>query len=547
MGKINQNPLDKRVLPENVKCQEGLPAPCSPHCFIVPDGSKKTYVSNAWVAGNAFRSGDSVVPRPSAPNREQALALLPDPLWIGGDREIAAYRGVWEFALRNIRPATAANGFVSDYADTAFNNFTFLWDSAFITMFWRYGRAAWDAMGTLDNFYAKQHPDGFISRQISGADGSDHFPRHDPSSTGPNVLAWAEWESFRQTGDTSRLARVFPALAGYTRWMRRNRTWPDGSYWATGWASGMDDQPRRTDAFLEASPPQGDGFHVNFDHGHMAWVEACFQALLANRLLVRMAGVLGIGRAADEFRDEAETLASWCQANLWDEGTGFFHDRMRDGRLANHIKSVGAYWALLAEGVEARRMPRFLAHLSDPSAFARPHRVPSMSADSRGYEMDGGYWRGAVWAPTTYMVLRGLSAVGEDALAHEIALNHLQNVAASFAATGTFFENYAPESFANGRHRRDFVGWTGLSPTAILFEFVFGLRPDAAARTLVWDVRLTDEHGVRRYPFGPSGTLDLLCRARRSVESEPQVEISSPTPIEIEIRWTGGKKIVAAR
>ncbi|MEI6035436.1 MAG: glycoside hydrolase, partial [Verrucomicrobiae bacterium] len=334
------------------------------NAFRIPDGSKKTYVPNPWVARNAFRAGASSGDRPPAPDREVALGLLPEPFWSGGDREIAAYRGVWEFALRNIRPATAENGFAADYADTAFNNFTFLWDSAFITMFWRYGRAAWDAMGTLDNFYAKQHPDGFISRQISGVDGTDHFPRHDPSSTGPNVLAWAEWEWFRHTGDAERLARVFPALAGYTRWMRRNRTWPDGSYWATGWASGMDDQPRRADAFLESPPTRGDGFHVNFDHGHMAWVEACFQALLANRLLVGMAGALGIGADADEFREEAENLASWCAANLWDERTGFFHDRTRDGCLANHIKSVGAYWALLAGGVDAGRLPRFVAHLA---------------------------------------------------------------------------------------------------------------------------------------------------------------------------------------
>src|SRR6185295_3293683 len=58
----------------------------------------------------------------------------------------------------------------------------------------------------------------------------------------------------------------------------------------------------------------------------------------------------------------------------------------------------------------------------------------------------------------------------------------------------------APESAAPGTPSKpDFVGWTGLPPIAVLLEYVLGLRPDAPARRLLWDVRLTDAHGVRRY------------------------------------------------
>jgi hypothetical protein len=165
-----------------------------------------------------------------------------------------------------------------------------------------------------------------------------------------------------------------------------------------------------------------------------------------------------------------------------------------------------------------------VAHLDDPRAFKRPHRVPSLSADHPGYDARGGYWKGAVWAPTTYMVLRGLTDVGRDALAHEIARNHLDNVVAVFEKTGTVHENYAPESAAPGAPSKpDFVGWTGLPPIAVLLEYVFGLRPDAAAGRLLWDVRLTDAHGVRRYPFGrdvsispaPPGARPATRRASR--------------------------------
>jgi hypothetical protein len=469
--------------------------------------------------------------------------LFPEVIWESSEglRVATASEAVWKMAWGNIRPATQDNGFLHDYADTVFNGCLFLWDSVFITMFWRYGRRVWDAMGTLDNFYAKQKPDGFISREISGSDGLDHFPRHDPSATGPDIAAWGEWEHFVATGDRDRLSRVFPALAGFTRWMRRNRTWPDGSYWASGWSSGMDDQPRRSDAFL-GDPSCGiDGFHSNFDHGHMSWVDTCFQALLANRTLVRMAEALGIGDQSIEFRQEAARLARWCSRHLWDAKTNFYHDRMRDGSLARHLKSVGAYWALLAGATEPRRLDRFVSHLADGAAFARSHRVPSLSADSFGYRKDGGYWCGAVWSPTTAMILRGLELVGRNELAYDIACNHLANVCDCYAQTGKFLECYAPESPATGIHRRDFVGWTGLAPTSLLMEHVFGLRANALSNTLFWNINLTDGHGARRYPFGTDTQVDIYWPPRNSPTVRPRPVIHSTSPLNVEIRWPGGR------
>ena len=130
------------------------------------------------------------------------------------------------------------------FIDPAFNDCIFMWDSCFMTLFGRYGARAFPFVRTLDNFYAKQHPDGFICREIGRALGDDRFPRFDPSSTGPNVMAWAEWEHYRNFGDRDRLARVFPVLRAYHQWLRAYRTWPDGSYWSTGWGCGMDNQPR---------------------------------------------------------------------------------------------------------------------------------------------------------------------------------------------------------------------------------------------------------------------------------------------------------------
>ena len=91
---------------------------------------------------------------------------------------------------------------------------------------------------------------------------------------------------------------------------------------------------------------------------------------------------------------------------------------------------------------------------------------------------------------------------------------------------------------------KDFVGWTGLSPIAILFESVFGLRPAVGRNELTWDVRLLDEHGVDRYPFGPDATLDLRCAQRRSAAEEPIITAAGTRPVELTIEWAAGRKTI---
>lgn len=49
-----------------------------------------------------------------------------------------------------------------------------------------------------------------------------------------------------------------------------------------------------------------------------------------------------------------------------------------------------------------------------------------------------------VWAPTNYMVLRGLTQVGKDDLAADIGRNYHENIVKQFEDTGTLWENIAP-------------------------------------------------------------------------------------------------------
>ena len=470
------------------------------------------------------------------PTYEAEKDRLPRPVWDGHDDTLACYDKAWELAFGNLRKPTPGTGFVSDFIDTAFNGCLFMWDSSFILMFGKYGARSFDFQATLDNFYSHQYADGYICREIEETTGTDHFTRFDPSATGPDILAWCEWEYYKNFGDKARLARVFPCLMAYHEWMREFHTWRDGTYWSSGWGCGMDNLPRMQE-----------GYHVSFSHGHMIWCDACMQELMNCRLLTEMAKELGREADVTALEAEREHLLAVVNDVLWDEDTAFYYDLWKNGAL-NYVKHIGAYWALLAEIVPEARAERFIAHLTNEKEFAAPCMIPALSMDHPDFDPAGDYWNGGVWAPTNYMVLCGLDRYGKYGLSHEIAVNYLKNVVEVFKDTGTVFENYAPCPDENGRPhkgspaRGDFVGWTGLAPITVLFEFVFGIKPDAANNVIRWHVNLTERHGVERYPFGKDAELTLLAEKRGSEEEEPVVTVRSNRPVTVEILWDGDKK-----
>ena len=80
---------------------------------------------------------------------------------------------------------------------------------------------------------------------------------------------------------------------------------------------------------------------------------------------------------------------------------------------------------------------------------------------------------------------------------------------------------------------------------AVLFEDIFGILPDAPTNRLTWNVRLLEEHGVSRYPFGEAGYLDLKCLPRESQLDRPQLEVHANVPFTLELIWEGGRDIIS--
>lgn len=487
---------------------------------------KNTYVKNIFVAENSFRtaSRDTLLPG----TFEQARDILPNPVWEGHKSEIDMYWHAWKIAVGNIRQPLEGSGFVSPYLDIAYNGNIFMWDASFMMMFARYGYRFFPFQRSLDNFYAKQHPDGFICREIR-ADGSDCFERYDPTSTGPNLLPWVELAYYRQFGDIDRLHKVFPALCAYVRWWQLNRTWMNGTYWSSGWGTGMDNMPRVREEY-----------NPIYSHGHMIWLDTNLQQILVDESLLQIGFYIERWQEIEELEDEIKFLKKYVNDNLWDEETSFLYDRYADGTLCS-TKGIGALWALESDILPSSRLDRMVAHLSDTAEFNRPHRVPSISADHPKYNPLGRYWQGGVWPGVQYMTIDGLYRRGYTSLANEIADNHYNAVHQVWKNTGTFWEYYAPESIEPGfMARKDFVGWTGLPPIAVFIEYILGIKSDFSEKSIEWDIRHLEKHGIERYPFGPDGTVSLVVSGRKSAKSAPKIDVRTEIPFDLTVRWGDG-------
>ncbi len=489
-----------------------------------------SYAYNPLVEENTFLKMERM--ETPLPKFEDIRDKLPQPIWEGHDSYIDCYYRAWELAFSNLCTPREGTGFVSNFIDTAFNGCIFMWDSSFILMFGKYGDRLFKFQNTLDNFYSHQHRDGFISRQINEETGGEYFTRTDPSATGPDIMAWCEWEYFQSFGDKERLERVFPPLMAFHRWMKEHLTWPDGTYYSTGWGCGMDELPR-----MEP------GVDNRFSHGHMVWVDTCMQELNNCNILLSMCNILGRKEFTEELESERAALEAAVNEKLWDEETGFYYDLWRNGQHSK-VLHIGAYWALLAKCAPADRAEKLIAHLDNE--FKTDVMVPALAKTHSWYNPHGGYWCGGVWAPTNYMVLKGLDAYGRYGKSHEIGRSYLDGIVSVFRETNTLFENYC-SGFKDGKAIKgepamaDFVGWSGIGPIAVLFEYVFGIKPDAANHKITWHVNLTERHGVEKYPFGQTGELTLICEARADASEEPCVTFESNVPVTLEVVWGDGE------
>lgn len=468
---------------------------------------------------NAFVS-EAVTTNP-LPDSSAWKTKVPSVTWQGHPDVEAMFAACWRMVGEKLHRPEPTTNFKRNYVYTPFGKSVFVWGSCFITMYGQYAANVFPFIEQLDNFYAVQRADGFIPRQLGIYDGRSQFAPDDPSSVGGVIFAWAELSWFRRFGDIERLKKVYPVLLAHHRWNMKYRTWKDGTYFSSGWGCGMDNVPR-----LGTVPDEV--WHHAFDTGHLSFVDVTLQQVFDAKNLIEMARL--IGREPDaSLVAEVENLTRIANEKMWDEEAGNYKDLDRDGNRV-HCSHIGGFWALLAGVANDHQCRRLLASVEDPETFAAPCGTRSTARTMPGYEPDGGnYWRGGVWAITDYMVVKGLDAAGEKAAAHRLSKRQVEAFAKVFVDTGTVWESYDPELVTHGKLygkpvRRDFVGFSGVSPISLLIEDVFGISVEDGVVKV--EPRLTEAYSVKNLPLGDGRFASVEVEARESPDEKPTVRIS---------------------
>jgi hypothetical protein len=446
------------------------------------------------------------------PALAEIRSRFPVPVWDGHPEALAAYwycwdtlLRVWVFAPKALDHQAVAN--LLGYPTWGPWGSTMVWDSCFILHFARYGAQAYPFITCLDNCYARQHENGFICRESDRENREVYviFP------VNPPLFAWAEWEWYQATNDKKRLRRVIlPLVKHYEWWMTYQRR-ENGLYWVRG-QNEADDSPRNDLMYYAASATSYQG--------------------LAALYLSRIAHELGRADLKCFFDQQHEEIKALVNDKLWDERHRLYNDITKDGRFITELqpgvlcKHVHMFWPLMAELVPAERLPGIISELKNPASFNRSSGIPSLSADSNGYNADNGqYWKGAVWPSTQCMVQEGLAVTGQQEFVQELAEKYYGACLKAYGDQGTIMENLAPDKPV-GYGARDFVGWGGIGPVANLIEYMLGFQLDAPANTITWRIRRPERHGLENLQLGGS-KADLICAARSSLTDPCEITVKS--------------------
>ena len=385
---------------------------------LVVDGNWIPDPSHDWKINDGGNSYNSIVKigNPEKSKRQSSplpfpKEKLPKPTLSNNPEYVELYYAAWEMAWQKIQKGTAQNGFSESYMDEGFNELIYQWDTCFMTAFGVYGRDVFPAMASLDNFYNKQRKDGYIQRVYWETNGTiANEPTPQEPMINPPLFAWLEWRYFQISGDPSRLSRVLPVLVRYHEWIEKNCSSVnnDGTFYATPLGSGMDNTPRE-----------------NCDQA--GYIDISAQMALSAESISHIANELGDKNLTTQFQKKHRGITETINQKMWNAEKQFYFDITRN-KKQSETKHIGAFWTMLSSVTDSSQILALVRHLENKSEFNRPHRVPTLSADDPHYDPKGNYWLGSVWAPTNYMVIKGLEHSGFQKLADEISVNHLTNM-----------------------------------------------------------------------------------------------------------------------
>ena len=176
------------------------------------------------------------------------------------------------------------------------------------------------------------------------------------------------------------------------------------------------------------------------------------------------------------------------------------------------VKTIAAFWPLLAEIPNEERAEGLFEHLQDPKVFGTENPFPTIAADEKDFDENGNGCRGAVVPAYTYMVIKGLEKYHKYEFAREAAIRHMYFVLDTFhpdgKQKGTLWQAYKPfkDGPAEWKGHPEWnkplsIAYAGLTTIALMIENIVGLYVSLPRKTVDWFVPTLELMGIEELPL----------------------------------------------
>ena len=474
-------------------------------------------------------------------------SLVPAPVYDAHPEYIELYEKAWELSYQHIDTIPGIPAPV--YMDEAHrSDRIWIWDTAFMGHFCKYCPSIFPGVKSLDNFYGILLSDEntplpkVLGNEHCGKDQGKMLEFRIHHADNPPIMAWTEYEYAKQTGSKSRLKKIFTKDRYLQRWFGMFdafdpavkpygatekvllRKYDEGYAWG-GCQSGMDNTPRGRSSAPSIRP-------VCPNNPDLRWVDALAQQGLSALYMSRIAALLGQREEQEHWEAVHASLSAKLNELYWDEADAFYYDIFPDGQKCK-VPTIASWWPVLAGMSGEDRAAKMISHLGDSLSFGGFLPTPSLSRSDPDFLDDGGYWRGSIWLPTTYMALKATDLSGDYALARRISARLLECMYRTYKefSPHTIWECYSPTSYEPAKNKKaewvrpDFCGWSALGPISIFIEDLIGIKEaDGYSNTLLCDFEKNPEGkaGVLGYRFG-----NVVCNI---VASAKAIEVESNRP-----------------
>ncbi len=387
-------------------------------------------------------------------------------------------------------------------------------EAVFSSFFLVYSNRNYPANQNIDYFYERQEENGAIRWKYDINTNTPVVDPSNPEGIGLPLFAWAEFNLFHKSANKRRVKDVMPVLQKYMDWIDKTFKQPNGLYAVPAVACGMYNAPRNN-------------AYYPIDFNAALAVNAMYMAALGD--------ILNDKDLNFQYKRMYFSLKTRINSMMWNNETSFYHDLNQAGEQLPQ-KTIAGFWPLLAEMPNEDRASQLIAHLSNPDTFGTDHPFPSLSADSPDFTEQGDGFRGSVFPPFNFMVIKGLEKYQRWDLARECSIRHLYYMLDGMFPNnpdikGDLWDAYLPckEGIAVSDTNPQFprkrcLHYAGLSTIALMIENVIGLAISLPRKTVDWIIPNLEIMGIENLSLKRNLITILSNKSQRGWEIQMESE-----------------------